>query len=145
MFFEKGTLSFNITEVLEIKQNNVSMFNSGRNYNALSFRFSADAILKTDVHEYRVKDNFVTYVPSRLDYSRTAKVDDLIVIHFDTVNCHTENIESFESKNSDILANLFRNILDCWNKKELGYRYKCSAILCEILAECYAENYDFYR
>ena len=141
MFFEKETLSFNILDVLEIKQNNCSMFNSERNFNALSFRFRADAILKTDKHEYHIKDNFVSYVPSRLDYCRTAKVDDMIVIHFDAVNYHTENIEYFESKKPDVLAKLFRNILDCWNKKELGYKYKCSAILCEILAECYTENY----
>ena len=28
-----------------------------------------------------------------------------------------------------------------WNKKELGYKFKCSAILCEIFAECYTQNY----
>ena len=141
MFFEKETLSFNILDVLEIKQNNFNMFNSERNFNALSFRFRSDAVLTTKTETHSMKDNYVSYFPARLDYTRVATVDELIVIHFDTINYHTENIECFETKRPDILAKLFRNILDCWNKKELGYKYKCSALLCEILAECYAENY----
>ena len=141
MFFEKEMLSFHILDVLEIKQNNVSMFNTGRNFSALSFRFCSDAYLKAGKNEYHMRENFVSYVPARLDYSRAAKVDELIVIHFETVNYYTENIEYFEPKNPKVLAKLFREILECWHKKELGYKYKCSAILCEIFAECYAENY----
>ncbi|MBQ7898196.1 MAG: helix-turn-helix transcriptional regulator [Clostridia bacterium] len=141
MFFEKEILSFHILDILELEQNNISTLNTGRNFNALSFRFCADAVLKTETNEYHMKDNFVSYVPARLDYSRVAKIDELIVVHFDTVNYHTNEIECFESQNPDTLAKLFRKILDCWNKKELGYKYKCSAILYEIFAECYAENY----
>ena len=141
MFFEKEILSFHILDVLEIKQNNVSTFNTGRNFNALSFRFRADAYLRTEKNEYHMRENFVSYVPARLNYSRVATVDEMIVIHFETVNYHTENVEYFQPKNPEVLAKLFRKILDCWNRKELGYKYKCSAILCEIFAECYTENY----
>ena len=45
MFFEKELLSFNILDVLELKQQDVNMFNSGRNFSALSFRFRSDAVL----------------------------------------------------------------------------------------------------
>ena len=141
MFFEKEILSFHILDVLEIKQNNVSTFNTGRNFNALSFRFRADAYLRTEKNEYHMRENFVSYVPARLNYSRVATVDEMIVIHFETVNYHTENVEYFQPKNPEVLAKLFRKILDCWNRKELGYKYKCSAILCEIFAECYIQNY----
>ena len=30
---------------------------------------------------------------------------------------------------------------DCFDKKPLGYKHKCSALLCEIFAECYKQNY----
>ncbi len=141
MFFEKEMLLFHVLDVLELKQNNVSMMNVGRSFHALSFRFCTNAILKTETFEYHMKDNVVSYVPAGLDYSRLAEVDELIVVHFDTVNYHTSHIEYFEAKNPDTLAMLFRKILDCWHKKELGYKYSCSAILYEILAECYAQNY----
>lgn len=141
MFFEKEILSFNILDVLELKQKNVNMLNTGRNYNALSFRFRADTYLKTKKHKYHIKDNFVSYVPARLDYSRACTVDEMIVVHFDTINYHTEDIEFFIPKDPNALSELFREILDCWNRKEVGYKYKCSAILCDILAECYRQNF----
>ena len=40
-----------------------------------------------------------------------------------------------------MLLDLFRKILDCWNQKELGYQHKCSALLHEIFAECYIQNF----
>ena len=141
MFFEKENLSFNLLDVLELKQKKVDMFNSGRNFNALSFRFSSNALLKTETEEYRVADNFISYVPARLNYRRIADIDDMIIIHFDTPSYYTKRIEYFEPKDPDIFASLFRQILDCWDKKETGYKYKCSAILNEIFAQCYIENF----
>ena len=83
----------------------------------------------------------MSYFPARLDYNRTATVDELIVIHFDTTNYHTKNIEFFEARNPERISSLFRKIANCWNKKDIGYRYKCSAILYEIFAECYVQEY----
>ena len=141
MFFEKELLSFNILDVLELKQQDVNMFNSGRNFSALSFRFRSDAVLINKTERYSMKDNYVSYFPTRLDYTRVATVDEMIVVHFDTINYNTKNIEYFIPKDPTVLAKLFRDILDAWNKKELGYKFKCSAILCEIFAECYTQNY----
>ncbi len=141
VFFEKELLSFNILDVLELKQQDVNMFNSGRNFNALSFRFRSDAVLMTKTERHSMKDNYVSYFPARLDYTRVATVDEMIVVHFDTTNYHTHCIEFFEAKYPERLLSFFREILDCWNKKEIGYRYKCSAILYEIFAECYLQNY----
>ena len=52
MFFEKDLLSFNILDVLELKQQNVNIFNTGRNFNALSFRIRSDAVLMTKTKKY---------------------------------------------------------------------------------------------
>ena len=141
MFFEKDLLSFNIIDVLELKQKNIAMYNSGRNFSALSFRYRSDAVLKTQAEEYRMRDHSVSYVPARLDYERTANTDELIVIHFDTINYNTREIESFIPQNPFTFSKLFCEILDLWNKKELGYKHKCSAILYEIFAECYTQNF----
>lgn len=141
MFFEKEAISFNILDAIELKQKNVHLFNSGRNFNALSFRYRADTILKTSTKEYHIADNCVSFVPARLDYNRISNVDEMIVIHFDTANDSTQEIESFVPKCPDILSRLFSEILQCWKKKEIGYKYRCSAIFYEILAECYAQNF----
>ena len=141
MFFEKDSLSFNILDVLILNQDEINIFNTGRNFNALSFRYHADTLLKTEKNEYRLGDNFVAYVPARLDYRRISSKDDLIVIHFETASYNAKSIECFEATSPESLSRLFREILECWCKKEIGYKFKCSALLYEILAECYSQNY----
>lgn len=145
MFFDKETISFNILDVLRLDQTELSTNNSGRNFNALSFRFSADTVLKTSKGAYRIKENFVTYVPARLNYTRTTKRDELIVVHFETTDYNTRSIEFFEAKEPEALAELFLKILKCWEGRETGYKLKCSAILYEIFAECYLQNYKQER
>ena len=88
-----------------------------------------------------MRDNFVSYVPARLDYKREACIDELIVIHFDTINYTSRDIEYFVAQDPDALLSLFEEILEVWNKKELGYKHKCSAILYRIFAECYVQNF----
>lgn len=141
MFFEKEMLSFNILDVLEIKQKDVSMINKGRNFNALSFRFHSDAIIRTEKNEYRMKDNCLSYFPARLDYSRESNTEHLIAIHFNIIDYNTKCIEYFIPSNPEPLQMLFKKILNVWNKKELGYKHRCSAIMHEIFAECYKQNY----
>lgn len=140
MFFEKDLLLVNILDVLEINQKNVNMFNTGRNIDALSFRYRSDAVLKTDTGEYVMSDNSVAYVPAMLDYTRIASTDELIVVHFETVNYNPGEIEAFVLKNANVMKELFKNILECWSRKKAGYRYKCSALLYEIFAECCVQH-----
>lgn len=141
MFFEKEMLSCNILEVIKLNQKNINIFNTGRNFNALSFRTRSDTLLKTDKSEYYLKDNCVSYVPSRLNYRRISNADELTVIHFDTTDYRAEDIEFFMPENPEIFSELFEKIWDLWNKKETGYKYKCNAIFYMILAECYSQNF----
>ncbi len=141
MFFENEMISFNILDVIRLNQKNVNTFNRERNFSALSFRFRADTVLTTNSQKFRLKDNSVCFVPSRLDYYRKSNEDDLIVIHFDATNHNDRDIECFMPRSPENLSKLFKRILNCWDKKEAGYKYRCSAILYEILAECYAQNF----
>lgn len=141
MFFERDTLSFHLLDVLSAHQKNVSNFNSGRNFSALSFRFRADAVMKTEKNEYRLGDNSICFVPARLNYRRISRQDDLIAVHFDMSGYSTQSIEHFTPTDPEPFKRLFTQILHTWNEREPGYRYQCSAILCEILAECYRQNY----
>ena len=140
MFFEMEMISIHLLEVLELKQRNVRMFNSGRKFNALSFRYAADTALKTKHAEYHLRENVISYVPAGLDYERAAKEDELIVVHFDAINCYTGDIEFFVPEDPARLAELFRKIRDLWIQKEPAYQLQCTSVFYEILAECYAQN-----
>lgn len=140
MFFEREFLSFNILEVLRLSQGNLDAYNKGRNFNAISFRFRSDTVLKTASEEHRVLDNYISLVPARLDYRRISKEDELIVIHFDAPDVSSHKIEAFLPKEPQKYAELFSAAYEIWEKKALGYKYKCGAKLLEIFAECYSEN-----
>ena len=140
MFFEREFLNFNILDVLRLSQGNIDSFNKGRRFNAISFRFRSDTVLKTEHEEHRVFDNYVSVVPAGLDYRRISKEDELIVIHFDSPDVSSHKIEAFLPKEPQKYAALFHDAYEIWRKKEIGYRYKCAARLCEIFAECYSEN-----
>ena len=140
MFFEREFLSFNILDVLKLSQGNVDSFNKGRKFNAISFRFRSDTVLKTANEEHRVLDNYVSLVPAGLDYRRISKEDELIVIHFDAPDVSSNKIEVFLPSEPKKYAELFSAAYEIWEKKEAGYKYKCGAKLLEIFAECYAEN-----
>ena len=142
MFFEKEQISFDLIDIFEMKQRDVNMVNVGRNFSALSYRFKADTYIETERSKYHLGDSCVAYFPARLDYNRVSNIDELIVIHFNTTNYTSEDVEFFAPRDPEKIAELFREILDVWNGKEMGYRYKCSAILCEILGKCYLENIE---
>lgn len=139
LIFEKEKISFDLLDVIELKQGQVKTFNKGRKFDALSFRYDSDAILKTENTEVKLSDNTVCYVPAMVDYTRISNRDNLIVIHLNSLNYFSKEIEHFTPKNPEKLLSLFRKILDCWNGKKIGYMHKCSALLCEIFAEIYGE------
>ena len=142
MFFENDSFSFDIIGVMHLNQENVNMFNSARSFNALSFRYHADTVLKTEKQKCQIGDNYVSFVPAGLDYRRISKSEELIAVNFRMVGYTSGNIECFEAKNPQTVGRLFREISECWNKKEVGYQFRCAAILYEIFAECYVQNHN---
>lgn len=140
MIFEKDSIAFNILDVIELDQSNIKMYNYGRNFDALSFRYRAETVLETETKAYRLTDNSICYVPARVNYIRSSKKDKLIVIHFNSINYYSKEIECFFSKNPERYAELFKKVLLCWRLKETAYKHKCSALLYEIFSEFYKEN-----
>ena len=135
MIFERDNLSFKLLDVIELKQSDVHLFNSGRNFDALSFRFRADTEIKTEDRSLHIKDNSVCFFPAHLDYTRNSTVDEFIVIHFNSFDYFSKSIAFFYPPKPEEIAPLFREILDCWTKKETGYRYRCTALLYTIFAK----------
>lgn len=135
LIFEKDNLSFKLLDVVELKQNDVHLFNSGRNFDALSFRFRADTEIRSEGKVFHIKDNSVSFFPAHLDYTRNSAVDEFIVIHFNSLDYFSKSFTFFYPPRPEEIAPLFCEILDCWKKKDAGYRYRCTSILYEILAK----------
>ncbi len=141
MFFDNPEVSFKLLDVIELNQKNINIKHTQRNFNAISFRISANAKLINKDREYILKDNSVCFVPNSLNYTRISKYDHLIVIHFLSNDLFLTDIDSFYPENHKTLLQKFYEILKCWNSKETGYQYKCNALFNEILYECFVETY----
>lgn len=142
MFFEKDDLSITILDVIELDQKNINMFNTSRNFNALSFRISAETMLYTSNKKYQLLDNSVCFIPANIEYTRVSEIDKLIVIHFNTLNYYFNEIEFFQPHQHEIYENLFKEMYNYWNSKKISYQYKCTSAFYRILAECYKENFS---
>ena len=140
MIFENESLPFELLDVLFIKQERVSMFNTGRNFDAISFRIHADARLKTETQEVSLSDGSICFVPARLDYARTADIDEMIVIHLNLLGICEREISFFYPENTEEAYQAFRQILTVWEEKKPGYRYTASALFAELLKACYLQN-----
>ncbi len=141
MFFDNPEVSFRLLDIIELNQKNINIKNTKRNFNAMSFRISADTKLIDRDKEYLLKDNSICFVPNNLDYTRISKIDQLIVVHFLSNDSLLTDIEFFYPQNPAVLLEKFYEILKHWNSKEIGYQYKCNALFNEILYECYLETY----
>lgn len=145
MIFEREMLKFDILDVIKINQKNVNLFNTGRNYSALSFRVRASTTLKTEEKEIFVGDNSVCFVPAGADYRRISDYDEMIVVHFDALDYKGDKIEYFLPSNPKRLLNLFEEILDCHSKNVVGCKYRCGALFYQILGECFCQNFKSER
>ena len=141
MLFEQDYIIFELLDVLEFAYSgNHKIYNSNRNYDAVSFRISSDAILETATSKTALSDGFINYVPSDVNYTRSASDDHMIVVHLKFFNYHAEDVESFLPEHPEKYQTHFRELLKLWNKKDTTYKNECAAILYKIFAECQKDN-----
>ncbi len=139
MFFEKDDLSLTLLDTVYLSQKDAHFHNTERRFDAISFRFNSDAVIKTETQTLSLSDGSLCFFPANTDYERTAGVDDLIAIHFQAANLSGGEIEHFIPNNTEAIGKLFRRLHTLWQEKAPGYRYVCTALLYEIMAICHAE------
>ena len=144
MFFENEILTFQILDVLFMDQDYSKSINHDRHFDALSFRIEADTLIEYVGKEVLVQDNTIGYFPSNVDYTRTAKRDKMIVVNFNTLNFHGDDIEFFVPEDHQKYHSLFEQLLTCWQGKGTAYQYKSASIMNSILAEIYKDNRKNY-
>lgn len=140
MFFGQEYIVFEILDVLGIDMSGSKAFNSGRNYEALSFRTEAEAVLSASGRDIELSGNSVCYVPSNVNYNRVSVRDKLIVVHFKSFNYHSNEIECFYPENHGKYRELFEEMLNCWNERSPGYKNLCAGIFSKIMYLLYIDN-----
>lgn len=140
MFFEQESIAFQILDVLMLDQGDVKIYNSKRNFEALSFRCESDTIIETKNNRISLKDNSVSLFPSAVDYTRISKKDKLIVIHFKSISYHSNEVECFYPQDPDKYYALFKKALEIWTAKKPSYKHEASSVLYQVFSELYKDN-----
>lgn len=84
----------------------------------------------------------VCIIPGGLSYERTACEDDVLVIHFDILNCILEDIEVYKLTDTEKYRRLFEKALHIRLANAPGAKYLETAVLYEILGEL-AHDFGF--
>ncbi len=140
MFFRQETLAFQLFDVLYLQQGYSKTRNRNRHYDALSFRIQSDTMIEDRQQTLHLQNGAITYFPSNWEYTRIAKHDDLIVVHFKCFNFSGSRIESFQPQRKQEYEALFYALLECWKEKSPDYQYQCASIFCQILSMIYLDN-----
>ena len=123
------------TDVLNFHQKQGHFKVPKRNFSAISLRVHSPG-------KYTYKGKTVTFepvsvciVPEGLSYERTAYEDDILVIHFNTLNFVMEDIEVFKVTDTEKYRRLFTKALQLRLENATGSKYSEAAVLYEIFSE----------
>ena len=105
---------------------------SCRNYSALAFRISGNAIIQSDGKEHYIKTNDILYLPQNKGYTAKYTDTEMLVIHFITT-LDDKELEIYSFQNGEQIYKLFLQTHLIWKNKETGYVVHTLSMLYSIL------------
>ncbi len=105
-----------------------------RNYSALAFRISGDAVIGSGKKQYFAGTNDIVYLPQNMAYAAQYSKTEILVVHFVTADDDKE-IEIYACENSEKIYKMFLHILSLWKNKAAGYTVYSLAQVYAVLGE----------
>ena len=136
----QSAVAFKILDVYRIKRNESRGATEARPWSAISLRISGRSRFESLGKVYEASEGSVIYIPEGVGFSRRGSEEELVIIHLKIFDIDHKEIEVFKSGAPAALANEFISIYDEWKSGRVGYNYRCSAILSNILAELTSLN-----
>lgn len=141
VFFEKEILSVRLIDVMELTRENVKKRQGFNSASTLSFRYDAvDTVIKWQKEKLTAQKGSVTFIPKGLEHTVTSRLDREILIHLEVLGEDFSAPESFVPINPHKHFQLFKRLLTLYEAKKDGYVGDATALLYQILAECYKER-----
>lgn len=134
MFYSEPKQSWRILDVFYVERKGREISEKDRIHTSLSYRIEGNSLFSTENEEYEAKNESVVYIPEGLDYRRTTKSSEkLIVIH---LKCYGEFDGRIEIRNSaGDLKPLFRKMHQIWEQDDPFAYNQCMALLYRIFEE----------
>ncbi len=128
-------LAISVIDVLNYHQKKEKVFVSARSFSAITLR------LKT-AGKYICKGKTLTFepvsiciIPEGVAYERNNDEEDILVIHFNLLNCVFEGIQIFKVTDAEKYKSLFLKALNLKHENNVGCMYKITSIVYEIFSE----------
>lgn len=131
MFYEnKG---FIIDDVFRVNRKAGTLNTKARDFSGLAFRLSGKSVF-TYGKNYKTYANegSISYIPQGIDFKTKSETEEIIILHLKEFGSLSDKIISFVPKNYELFADLFETLENEWQKRETGYKNRCTALLYTI-------------
>lgn len=142
MMFFNEYCTFEINEILRIKRDAADYSTKKRNINTLSCRISGKAVFFYDRNEFATDTDSLLFIPKGTEYSQKTDGEEIIAVHLNLYEKNFGGIELFPVIHTMHCSEVFKILYYEWNKKNPGYRYRCTSILYELLSDIMKYKYS---
>lgn len=140
---EKSPFMFKILEIVKTKRNNFKIRTNSKSCYAISCRISGKSLFFYDNKQHTVNKGDILYIPYGASYSQECESEEIICFHLEAFSDVSDNIGIFSTDDPDIVCSLFEKAHQEWQKRGFNYKYRCMALLYEILSHAgFEENND---
>lgn len=129
----------NIIDIIHIKRKAYRQTTYNKSCYVLSYRVSGESLFFYNNTSVTVKTGDILYIPCGSTYSQECQSDEIICFHLEAYSSLSDEILLFHNDNNENsykICELFKTAYSEWERKEHNYKYKCMALLYEILSVC---------
>lgn len=137
MFFAETDLSIELLGIFMLERKATTQKSCEiRNHDSISIRLSGQGTIQCNGVDLPTQRGDVLYIPANVEYSQTTVGEIVLTAHFVNYSymlnkenhpcvIRVEDVAKVEA--------CFREMYDTWKEKKHGYRYRCTALLHELL------------
>ena len=135
MHLSENGISLELLGVFKISRKKyVNIKSHQRSYDTISIRLSGRGDFKTQKGNFSVGRGDLLYLPNDTEYQQVSESETLIAIHF--INYSSESAQDarvIHFENYGEIEELIGRMYDTWKGLNVGYHYKCTSMLYELL------------
>ena len=130
--------NFNSLELLGVfkisRKKYINVKSHSRGYDTISIRLLGNGHFKTQKEDFLVGRGDLLYLPSTVEYQQFSESETLIAIHFINRSLKKENnAQIIHIDDYGQIEDLIVQMYNTWKSMNVGYQYKCTALLYELL------------
>lgn len=124
---------FIVEEVFKVTRKKGNSFTKAREFSGLAFRISGKStFFFGGKGEVSANKGSITYIPEGVDFETHSEDEEIIILHLKSFYDKEKKIISFVPQNYEIFLELFCSIEEEWQRRKIGYKSRCTALLYNV-------------